>query len=72
MSWLGAATGYHPFVVTAWGSDLLVGAQRSWAQCQLARWVLAHRLVLMPEAALDGETDLGIIGAILDATAVPR
>jgi MoxR-like ATPase len=38
----------------------------------VARWVLAHRLVLKPEAALDGDTDLGIVGAILDATPVPR
>jgi MoxR-like ATPase len=38
----------------------------------VARWVLAHRLVLKPEAALDGDTDLGIVGSILDATPVPR
>jgi MoxR-like ATPase len=38
----------------------------------VARWVLAHRLVLKPEAALDGDTDLGVVGAILDATPVPR
>jgi MoxR-like ATPase len=38
----------------------------------VARWVLAHRLVLKPEAALDGDTDLGLVGAILDATPVPR
>jgi len=38
----------------------------------LARWALAHRLVLKPEAALDGDTDLGVVGAILDATPVPR
>ena len=38
----------------------------------VARWVLAHRLVLKPEAALDGDTDIGIIGAILEGTAVPR
>jgi glycosyltransferase involved in cell wall biosynthesis len=38
--WLGAAAGYHPFLVTSWGSDLLLGAQRSQAQRQLARWVL--------------------------------
>jgi MoxR-like ATPase len=38
----------------------------------VARWVLAHRLVLKPEAALDGETDLGVVGAILEATPVPR
>jgi len=38
----------------------------------VARWALAHRLVLKPEAALDGDTDLGVVGAILDATPVPR
>jgi MoxR-like ATPase len=38
----------------------------------VARWVLAHRLVLKPEAALDGDTDLGVAGAILESTAVPR
>jgi glycosyltransferase involved in cell wall biosynthesis len=38
--WLGAAAGYHPFVVTAWGSDLLLGARRSQVQRRLARWVL--------------------------------
>jgi MoxR-like ATPase len=38
----------------------------------VARWVMAHRLVLKPESALDGDTDLGIVGAILDATPVPR
>jgi glycosyltransferase involved in cell wall biosynthesis len=40
--WLGAASGFHPFVVTSWGSDLLVSAKRSSNQRQLARWVL-HR-----------------------------
>jgi L-malate glycosyltransferase len=38
--WVGAATGYHPLVVTAWGSDLLVNPRRSQVQRQLARWVL--------------------------------
>ena len=38
--WLGAAAGYHPLVVTAWGSDLLIGPRRSWVHRQLARWVL--------------------------------
>jgi glycosyltransferase involved in cell wall biosynthesis len=40
--WLGAATGYHPFLVTSWGSDLLLGARRSLVQRQLARWVLGR------------------------------
>jgi glycosyltransferase involved in cell wall biosynthesis len=40
--WVGAATGFHPFVVTAWGSDLLVGPERSWIHRRLARWVLGQ------------------------------
>jgi glycosyltransferase involved in cell wall biosynthesis len=38
--WLGAAAGCHPFVVTAWGSDLLLGVRRSRAHRLLAQWVL--------------------------------
>ncbi len=38
--WLAAAAGYHPFLVTAWGSDLLLGPRWSRAQNVLARWVL--------------------------------
>ena len=38
--WLGAAANYHPLLVSAWGSDLLVGTRRSWTQRLLARWVL--------------------------------
>lgn len=40
--WLAAAAGYHPLLVTAWGSDLLLGAARSPLQRQLARWVLGR------------------------------
>lgn len=40
--WLAAAAGYHPFEVTAWGSDLLVNPRRSRAQRWLARWVLGR------------------------------
>src|SRR6201996_4466928 len=35
-------------------------------------WVMAHRLVLTPEAALDGMTDLGVVNGLLADTAVPR
>jgi glycosyltransferase involved in cell wall biosynthesis len=38
--WLGAAAGYHPFVVSAWGSDLLLAPRRSRLQRALARWTL--------------------------------
>jgi MoxR-like ATPase len=34
--------------------------------------VMAHRLVLSPEAALEGQTDIDIVRAILAATPVPR
>ncbi|MEZ4771121.1 MAG: glycosyltransferase family 4 protein [Caldilineales bacterium] len=40
--WLGAAAGMHPFLLSAWGSDLLVGPRRSRLQRTLARWALAR------------------------------
>lgn len=39
---------------------------------QVASAVMAHRLVLTPEAALDGVTDLEVVGALLAETPVPR
>lgn len=36
--WLAAAAGYHPWLVTAWGSGLLLGVARLPLQRQLARW----------------------------------
>ena len=38
----------------------------------VAVWVMAHRLVLTPEAALEGATDVDIVQSILAETAVPR
>jgi glycosyltransferase involved in cell wall biosynthesis len=38
--WLGAGSGYHPLLVTSWGSDLLVSARRSPTQRRLAGLVL--------------------------------
>jgi len=35
-------------------------------------WVMAHRLVLTPEAALEGLTDLQVVSTLLADTAVPR
>ena len=40
--WLGAAAGFHPFLLSAWGSDLLVGPRNSQVQRTLARWSLAR------------------------------
>jgi MoxR-like ATPase len=37
-----------------------------------AVWVMAHRLVLTPEAALEGATDVEVVRALLAETAVPR
>ena len=39
---------------------------------EAAAWVMAHRLVLTPEAALEGVTDLDVVRALLADTAVPR
>jgi MoxR-like ATPase len=39
---------------------------------EAATWVIAHRLVLTPEAALEGLTDVEVARALLSETAVPR
>jgi MoxR-like ATPase len=39
---------------------------------EAAAWVMAHRLVLTPEAALEGLTDLEVVRGLLADTAVPR
>jgi glycosyltransferase involved in cell wall biosynthesis len=66
--WLGAAAAYHPFLVTAWGSDLLVGAQRSWMQRQLARWVLrrADHVTCVSNGLADAALALGADPARLE------
>ena len=39
---------------------------------QVAPWVLAHRLVLTPEAALEGTSDADVVNGLLATTPVPR
>jgi MoxR-like ATPase len=39
---------------------------------EAAAWVMAHRLVLTPEAALEGLTDRQMVSTLLADTAVPR
>jgi MoxR-like ATPase len=39
---------------------------------EAAAWVMAHRLVLTPEAALEGLTDLELVRTVLADTPVPR
>jgi len=59
--WLGATAGYHPLLVTSWGSDLLVGARRSAVQRQLARWVLrrADRITCVSQNLMEAALALG-------------
>jgi len=39
---------------------------------EAAVWVMAHRLVLTPEASLEGVTDVEVVRSLLAETAVPR
>ena len=39
---------------------------------QVAGWILAHRLVLTPEAALEGTKDAEVVASLLASTQVPR
>ncbi len=39
---------------------------------EAAPWVMAHRLVLTPEAALEGATEVEVVRSLLAETAVPR
>jgi MoxR-like ATPase len=39
---------------------------------QVAPWVMAHRLLLTPEAALEGVRDAQIVAGLLESTPVPR
>jgi len=38
--WIGALAGFHPFVLTAWGSDVNVDPRRSWVYRQLNKWAI--------------------------------
>ncbi|GAB4373781.1 MAG: O-antigen biosynthesis protein WlbH [Calditrichia bacterium] len=38
--WLGALSGYHPFILTAWGSDILIEANKSIYHRFLTRYAL--------------------------------
>ena len=38
--WLGAFSGYHPFIITSHGSDLMLLSQKSWAHRTLSLYAL--------------------------------
>jgi len=53
--WLGAASGFHPLMVSAMGSDLLLLGRRSLAHRMLSRWALAqadHATCISQELAM--------------------
>ena len=39
---------------------------------QVAPWILSHRLVLTPEATLEGVSDAQVVQGLLAMTPVPR
>lgn len=60
--WLGAGSGYHPLLVTSWGSDLLVSARRSPTQRRLAGLVLrqADYITCVSQPLADAAQALGV------------
>ena len=40
--WLGVSSGFHPYVVTPWGSDVFIQPERSRVARRLARYTLAR------------------------------
>ncbi len=59
--WLAAASGFHPYVLTPWGSDVFVQPQRSWVARLLARYTLQQADVITTISKALGEqvTHLG-------------
>ena len=59
--WLGAMSGFHPLVVSSWGSDILVDPQRSIFRRTLVRLVLhaSDRLIVPSQLMVQAANDLG-------------
>jgi glycosyltransferase involved in cell wall biosynthesis len=60
--WLGAMAAYHPFVVSAWGSDILVEPHRSVLRRILVRIVLSRcdHLTVPSQPMYDAAVALGV------------
>ncbi len=60
--WLGAASGFHPFLLTAHGSDLLLLSEKSWMHQQLSMQALqrADYLTCGSEWLLQKALSLGV------------
>jgi glycosyltransferase involved in cell wall biosynthesis len=59
--WLGALTGSHPFVASAWGSDILAEPKVSRISCLLTKFTLGRADILLCDGnnLKDGMTQLG-------------
>ncbi len=60
--WLGSIANYHPFVVSAWGSDLLLEPLKSKLRLRMLRLVLdrCDRLIVPSQFMVDRAIELGI------------
>jgi glycosyltransferase involved in cell wall biosynthesis len=69
--WLGAMVNYHPFVVSSWGSDLLLEPKKSRLRCLLVKQVLRQcdRLTVPTEILYD--TALSLAGTRLQVHLIP-
>ncbi len=59
--WLAAMAGYHPLLLSAWGSDLLLAPRRAWRYRMLIRWALrqADAIVCVSETLAQAARSLG-------------
>jgi glycosyltransferase involved in cell wall biosynthesis len=60
--WLGAASGFHPFIATSLGSDLLLLDERSWLHRRYSLWTLdkADTLVCVSKQLTRRASVLGV------------
>ncbi len=56
----GAFSGFHPLVVSAWGSDLLVDARSSKVKRSLIKWVISRADILHLEMAMEIDMALSL------------
>jgi glycosyltransferase involved in cell wall biosynthesis len=61
--WAGALAGFHPLVVSAWGSDVLVSPRKSWLHRLRVSWTVRRADLLFADAKVITERmiDLGAI-----------
>ncbi|MBN1661419.1 MAG: glycosyltransferase [Anaerolineae bacterium] len=66
--WIAAATGFHPLLVTVWGSDLFLAAHKSWALHRLARWVLhsADYVTCVSRSLAEAARELGVDASLVE------